>query len=405
MNARIPVSPRRDPSLQARDPIVMHVFGALTIGGIETWLLHVLRNSSNSRVRHELLLFKDDVGPYEAEVRGMGIPIHRLVFRRNPFRWFVEAFKFFRRRGRISVVHSHGPVHFAPIVLGAAKLAGVPSRIAHSHEAGHIRSDRRNFRHWLRRTLGVAATRLVATRRLGISEPAIEHIAGRNWRRDPHSSVLFYGFDYSRNHGAPERARDLRGTLGIGMSSTVIGHVGRFDAVKNHAFLARSFAEFLKSAPDSVLVMVGAGTTRGEVEALCRDLQISDRVRFPGTTDDVPAYMAMFDLFVLPSFSEGLGIVCLEAQAAGTRSIISTGVARDVVVIPQAVSVLPIESGPGGWAKEMQRLTEQEKPDREQWRQAIEASAFGIRRCVCDLDAIYEAEIGRPHVASRPAGS
>lgn len=376
-------------------PRVIHVLGALTIGGIETWLVHVFRNLEDSPIQHELLLFKDEVGPYEAEVRQLGIKIHRLRFERDPFRWFQRAVQFFREQGPIAAVHSHGSIHFIPIVLAAAWAAGVPIRIGHSHAARHVKGAPQTLKQRFRRALSIPAIRLIASRRIGISEPAIEYIGGRGWSRNPRSSVLLYGFDYSRNEGAAERAAGLRRELGIGEKTVVIGHVGRFDPVKNHELLVRSFARFVKSEPDSALVLVGEGETRAGIAELGHSLGISDKLHLPGATDDVPAYMAMFDLFVLPSLSEGLGIVCLEAQAAGTRSLVSDRVPREVVVVPEAISVLDVESGEERWAGEIRRLAALTKPDAAKWRIVVESSVFGMRRCVAELNEIYASELER----------
>ena len=376
-------------------PVILHVLASFALGGIETWLVHVLRNQGNSPVRHEFLLTKDEPGPYEPEVRAMGIAIHRLRYDRNPIAWFFKARRFFRQHPGIAIVHTHGPGHFASATLAAAKAAGIPGRIAHSHEAKYLRKNQQTLPKRLLRSASVAAVAMVATRRIGISDVATEDIAGAKWREDPATSVLLYGFDYSRNDGAQKRAVELRRRLKIPNGATVIGHVGRFDPVKNHDLLVRAFAEFLKLVPNAILVMVGIGATHEETEALCQKLGVTDHVRFAGTTDDVPAFMAMFDLFVLPSFSEGLGIVCLEAQAAGTRSLVSTGVASEVAVIPEALAKLPVDAGAKAWAREMQRLAQLPKGDAAKWRAAVEDSEFGIRRCVGELNAIYASELKR----------
>jgi glycosyltransferase EpsF len=117
-------------------------------------------------------------------------------------------------------------------------------------------------------------------------------------------------------------------------------------------------------------------------------------VRFAGSTQDIAAYMALFDLFVFPSFSEGLGIVCVEAQAAGTRVLTSETVPREAAVVPGGVDFLPLEAGEKRWAERILELLTLPKPNREEWRQSVEQSAFGLDRCVRDLHAIYRSELG-----------
>lgn len=382
------------PPAQDHRPRVLHIVSSLGLGGIETWLVHMLRHEHEFSVRHELLLAKGDVGPYEAEVRALGIPIHRLSLSDGKLNWFGRFAKLLRERGPFAAVHSHPAPHFTAPALEAAKWAGVPIRIVHSHSA-RSKGDDYPLRFRLTRRLAIAWFRLSATRRIGITEVALEEIAGKNWRRDSAASVLIYGFDFGRFLGAAERGRLVRRELRIPDDAPVVGHVGRFEPVKNHRFLLEAFAAFASQVPDARLVLVGKGGLRTEIETYSRSLGLADRVHFPGTTEDVAAYMAMFDLFALPSFSEGLGIVAVEAQAAGTPALVSETTPAEVSVVPRAVEFLPLASGAAAWGAAMKRRIAGSRPDVADWLHQVERSRFGIRRCIEELDAIYRTELER----------
>src|SRR6201999_43673 len=139
---------------------------------------------------------------------------------------------------------------------------------------------RQNLRQRLTRSGAIAWLRRSATRRIGISEASIEEISGADWRAAPHSSILLYGFDFSRNEGAGQRAAALRERLGIGEKAAVIGHIGRFDPVKNHAFLLQAFAALSKAGIDAHLVLVGEGPIMDAVKAQAAALPVADRVHF-----------------------------------------------------------------------------------------------------------------------------
>ena len=81
---------RSERQVAAARPRVLHVIGTLALGGIETWLVHMLRHKNEFSVAHEILLTVDSVGPYEEEVRSLGIPIHRLPLAGNKRRWFGQ---------------------------------------------------------------------------------------------------------------------------------------------------------------------------------------------------------------------------------------------------------------------------------------------------------------------------
>ena len=375
---------------------MLHVIGSFALGGIETWLVHMLRRQGDFSVRHEVLLTKADVGPYEAEVRALGVPIHRLPLSEGKLGWIPRFRRLLRQEGPFAVIHSHAGPHLAAPLLAAARAESVSIRIAHSHSA-RSRSAGSDYPLHLRlaRLLAIPWLRKAATRRIGITDLAIEEIAGSGWRADRAASVLIYGFDFSRNRDAAERARELRKSLGIPEGAPVIGNIARFNPVKNHALLVEAFAACSKELPDARLVLVGEGPLREKVGEQAKALGIAEKVHFPGTTEDVPAFMAMFDLFALPSFSEGLGIVVVEAQAAGTPALVSETTPAEAAVVPGAVEVLPLAAGAQAWGEAMARILRRPPPDPDDWLERVEASRFGIRRCIEELDSIYRAELGR----------
>jgi glycosyltransferase involved in cell wall biosynthesis len=378
-------------------PRVLHMLGSLGIGGIETWLLHMFRHHREFSVRHEVLLTKAEVGAYESEIRGLGIPVHHLPMTGSKLNWLLwlrTLRRFLRENGPFDAVHSHLSL-FSGLILGAARTAAIRTRIAHCHDARSRGADFQRPAQRLFRAAMVSAMKRTATDRIGISDAAIEEIAGKGWRRDPRARILLYGFDFSKAAGAAERAQALRFALGIGNDTPVVGHVGRFDPVKNHALILAAFAGLKKRMPAAQLVLVGEGPLLGQVRTGAVELGLADSVHLPGPTRDVPAFMALFDLLVLPSFSEGLGIVCLEAQATGTRCLVSDKVPREVAIAPSGVEHLALDAGTDGWTDAMQRMIALPAPDPDAWRRLVEDSRFGIHRCIAELDGIYRQALER----------
>jgi glycosyltransferase involved in cell wall biosynthesis len=369
---------------------------SLPLGGIETWLMHVLRCEQDSFVQHELLLMVEAPGVYEPEARDLGYRIHKLPKNSSWISWFADFRRFLGREGPFDVVHSHVAFGASAPIIAIAALAGVPSRIAHQHEARSIGVDFRGMRDGMVRRAAMLIYGMTATRRIGITETAIEEIAGKGWRSKKNCSILLYGFDYSAFDGAEKRARELRRTLRLKPHHRVIGHVGRFDPVKNHAFLLKTFATIARADPNARLVMIGRGKLEPPMRELAGQLNITDAVRFAGSTQDIAAYMALFDLFLFPSLSEGLGIVCVEAQAAGTRVLTSDTVPGEAAVVAGGVEFLPLSAGEGTWANHALDLLALPEPDAGEWRQEVEQSAFGLDRCLLELEAIYREELGLP---------
>jgi glycosyltransferase involved in cell wall biosynthesis len=375
-------------------PRVLHLLKWLPRGGIETWLTHVFAAGAGGAYRHEVLLMQDEIGPYEPKVRAAGVAIHTLPMT-GKIKWFVDLYCFLKQEGPFDVFHAHVDSIVSGPALAVAARAGVPVRIIHNHAARSTGADYQKLRFKLREGLGNAIAMRASTMAIGISDFAMQHLAGTEWRRRKDCTLLLYGFDYSSFRGAADRASELRRTLGIAPSKRVVGHVGRFDPVKNHGFLLDSFAVCAASDPDAVLVLVGRGPLQGNYEEQARRLGIAERVIFAGGTDDIAAYMAMFNIFVFTSFSEGLGIVLLEAQAAGTPVLMPDNMPAEVVVAPNAVTLLPLQAGVERWSAAIGEILGRSHPDRDHAFELVERSVFGMGRCVADLEAIYARGIAK----------
>ncbi|MGD0402564.1 MAG: glycosyltransferase family 1 protein [Candidatus Acidiferrales bacterium] len=324
----------------------MHVLGSMNPGGVETWLLHALEHIDRDRFQFDFCLCGEQAGLYAAEVESLGGKILRCPRSQNLWS-FQRHFRELLREGMYDVVHSH--VHFfSGALLRWAKAAGIPIRIAHSHNTHDGRSDsltrlcyRKLMKRWISR---------YSTHGLAASEPAATELFGENWRADSRFQVLHYGLDLQPFQKSPDRVA-VRAELGIPSDVQVVGHVGRFDEQKNHRFLLEIAGSVLKSRRDVHFLLIGDGPLRPEIERRVRQMGISREMHFVGVRTDVPRLMlAAMDLFLFPSFYEGLGICLLEAQAAGLRCLVSDAVPREVVRVPGSVRFLALSSGKDLWS-------------------------------------------------------
>lgn len=151
----------------------------------------------------------------------------------------------------------------------------------------------------------------------------------------------------------------LRARWGVGDDDTVIGSVGRLDAVKSYDRLLRAFAVVKVAALPDVgrtrLLLVGDGEERGALQALADDLGVGADVVFAGLQTEARDFYDLMDLFVLPSRSEGLSIALLEAMAAGVPVLVTdVGESRAVVDDGRCGTVLPED--PAQWPEAIARV-------------------------------------------------
>jgi len=111
----------------------------------------------------------------------------------------------------------------------------------------------------------------------------------------------------------------VREDFGLGESVTLVA-VGRLIGVKGIDVLIRA----LEGLEDEFKVLiVGDGPERKRLEDLAETCRVREKIIFTGWRDDIPAILAASDIFILPSYSEGLPIALLEAMAAGKACIVT----------------------------------------------------------------------------------
>lgn len=320
---------------------VLHIVTYMGCGGLETMLMNYYRNIDRSKVQFDFLTHRDFEAYYDAEIKSLGGKIFHLP-KLNPFSndYFNKLNQFFKEHTEYKIVHSHLDC-MAGIPLKYAKMNGVPVRIAHSHNSNQVKDSKYLLKLLYKRNITKYATQLFAC----------SHDAG-NWMFGTDEfSVLNNAIDAQKYVCNTEIGLKMRNAFGIRDDELVVGHIGRFCEQKNHSFLIDIFSELVKINQNSKLLLVGEGELQDNIRNKVNKLGLSDKVIFAGLRDDVPQVLQAIDVFVLPSLFEGLGIVNIEAQAAGVHCLISDKVPIECKKTKDLVVQLSLESGAKYWAE------------------------------------------------------
>jgi glycosyltransferase involved in cell wall biosynthesis len=309
-------------------------------GGVETWLLNVMRRLSRDDVAIDLMVHTDERAAYDDEVEALGATIHRNSYTKELARYGLRLRRILSGSRRYDVVHSHVH-HYSGVVLTAAKLSRVRVRVAHSHNDS--RAADRHGSPWRRAYLRLAKQliRRMATDGFACSNDAGRALFGERWTEDRRWRRLYCGIDTTLYARHSDR-EGVRAELALPADAPVMIHVGRFDAPKNHSFLIDVLAALLRQRKNVFLVLVGSGPLEQSVAGRAEALGVQDHVRLCGSRADVPRLLSAADAFVFPSPHEGLGVACLEAQAAGLPVVMADTITREVVVAADRVSRLPL---------------------------------------------------------------
>jgi glycosyltransferase involved in cell wall biosynthesis len=183
----------------------------------------------------------------------------------------------------------------------------------------------------------------------------------------------------------------LRQRLGIPDGAFVVGHVGRFHEQKNHAFLLEVVAEATRRSANLHFLLIGDGPLREYISGEIRRRELQRFFTIVSDTTSVASYMTgAMDCFILPSRYEGLGLVAVEAQAAGLPSLLSDRIPSEAIVDSTLVQVLSLEDSPTAWMGALLRLREtgpqRSSPER---LELFRASRFNAEARAGDLAAAY----------------
>lgn len=369
---------------------VLQVVGAMNRNGTETWLMHVLRSIDRNAVKMDFLVHTTTPCHFDAEIRSLGCTIIPCLDPSRPLSYAKRLRRALREHGPYDIVHSH--VHyFSGYVLRLAHAAAVPGRFAHSHSdtrtpdasAGLIRRTYlQTMRRWI---LTYATTGLACSRQAGAS------LYGRTWGIDPRWQTLYCGIDLESFRHAVD-CTSARKELKIPPEAAVYGHVARFEENKNHEFVIAIAQEIARRQQHAYFLLVGDGPRRPYIARLVREVGLSNRVLMPGVRDDVPRLMlGVMNAFLFPSKYEGLGLVLLEAQAAGLPCIMSDTIPTDVEVAPHLLTRIPLSAPPKFWADAAIARTSSNRSNPRPLVSQLRGGLFDVRTSAQSLVAYYRA--------------
>lgn len=343
--------------------------------GLETMLMNYYRNIDRSQIQFDFLMHRSERSDYDDEIEQMGGRIFRAprLYPQNYPAYFAYMKRFFAEHPEYQIVHSHiDAMSYLPLL--AAKRAGVPIRIAHSHNTSIDRDMKYPLKQYFRFMLRGVASHYCAC---GTE-------AGRFLFGNREFSVIPNAIDADLYRFNEQMRYEKRRELGV-ENEFVVGHVGRFAYAKNHMFLVDIFHEIKKKQPRAVLMLVGTGEKESVVRKYVEKLALGDAVRFLGVRSDVHELYQAMDVFVMPSLFEGVPVVGIEAQFSGLPCVFSDKVPEEVA-FADGCYVVGLNRSAREWATRALSFS----PMRNR---QIASGKYDIRKAHIALEAYYKAAI------------
>lgn len=363
-------------TIKNSEPIrILHVVTYMGRGGLETMIMNYYRHIDRSKVQFDFLTHRDFKADYDGEIESFGGKIFHLPKLVPWSRKYKKALNvFLAEHPEYKIVHVHQDC-LSSVILKAAKKNNLPVRIAHSHSSNQDKNLKYLIKLYYKRYIAKYATHLFAC-----GKDAGDWMFGGAPYEIINNAIDTKKYEYN-----PEIRSKMRKELGINDNDFVIGHVGRFNSVKNHTFLLDIFNEFKKLQKNSVLLLVGDGELRSSIEKKAKELNITNDVIFTGVRSDVPDLMQAMDCFVFPSLYEGLPVTLIEAQSSGLPCIVSSEVPSDCDKT-DLVEHIPLSDSVNVWVK---HILNRKNKEREKYSEAIANLGYDININAKKLENFY----------------
>lgn len=337
---------------------VAQIIGKWVGGGVEAVVMNYYRHIDRTKLQFDFICDDDSTNiPYE-EIEKLGgkvilIPPYQKVFK------YHKELKRLLKEGNYKIVHSHINT-LSVFSLFAAKAAGVPVRIAHSHSTTNKKEKKKNLLKQILRPF----SKLFATDYMCCSELAGRWLFGNKEYDKGNVYLLNNAIDLDKFKYDEKIRKEKRKELNISDDTLVIGHVGRFVQSKNHRFLIDVFNEVNKQNENSILLLVGQGPLMEEIKKKVKLLGIEDSVIFLGQRNDINTLYQVMDLLLFPSLYEGLGMVLVEAQVSGLSCITSTEVPT-IVDVTANLEFIDLNANLSIWVSKCLNCCQQRRDNRK----------------------------------------
>lgn len=274
------------------------------------------------------------------------ILVYQRKFKNKLFEEIRRFFKISRmiKVGQFNVVHINADdawEAYKSFII--AKFAGVKKVIVHAHTSKDSNSISFLKKIVLRYTMKRLQKKDVE--KLACTIEASSYMFGNS----QDVTIIENGIDLTKYIYSESTRTRVREELGIKSDTTLVyGTVGRISHQKNPLFILDLIHSLSLLNEEFIFVWVGSGDMQSIVLEKAKQLGIEKQIRFLGDRSDVHNIMQAFDVFILPSFYEGFGIVNVEAQASGLECIVSDTI-PEIVKVNSNFYFLPLSIGVDGW--------------------------------------------------------
>ena len=295
---------------------IVHITQHLEIGGLESFIVEFCRKLDKDTFTATVLCLNGYDELYRKYLAECGVEVHLIKKKsKYDFRFLWRASAYLKSIGA-DIVHSHGGCFLYSSIIG--KLSGAKGLVYTVHGMPVTFGLQARLEEFL--------SCIMTDRIVAVSDEIAAVFKSRQRGTSHKIDVVINGIDSDRYIPIEDNKiiAERKNEYGLPLRRKIIGSVGRLEPVKNYPLLLNAFAELTNSGQhDCHLVLVGSGREEGRLKLLASELGIEERVSFLGMQYDLHRIYPLFDIFVLPSLTEGTSLSLLEAQSCGVPAVVT----------------------------------------------------------------------------------
>lgn len=302
---------------------VCHLTYDMRIGGTETVIKNLVEGMNeqsshsgggrNLEFESEILCLEPNLGPFGEQLQEQGIKITNLHWTSGFDLKLIKRIRAYIKENNVDVLHCH---QYTPWVYGAMAAAFTKVKVIFT-EHGRFYPDSSN---WKRRYINPVLLKFT-DHVTAISKATKQALVDYEFIPENCIEVIYNGI--KPLVADPKQVKALRQDLNIPEDASIVGTVARLDPIKNQTMMIEAFSLVLKEHPNIYLLIVGDGEERQRLEKLVDELKIRQNVIFTGYVAKPVNHIALMDIFLLSSLSEGTSMTLLEAMSLSKPCVVT----------------------------------------------------------------------------------
>ena len=354
---------------------VLMVVGSMNVGGIENYIMTILRNIDRENINIELLYTTEENCYYDSEIKNLGYKIRRITGRSVSIKKHIQEMKKLFENYKYDIIHINYGTATCMIDAMVAKKYGIKT-IVHSHNSNGCNK-------YINNLFKLALNRYVDVM-LACSEEAKKWMFLSKYYTDV--KIIKNAIDTKKYAFNESKRKLIRKELNLEDEDLCLGVIARFNEQKNHKYIL-SFIKLINRKYK--MILIGDGNLKKEFSNRIKELGIKEKIIFTGNVSNPQDYLSAIDILLMPSLYEGFPVSLVEAQCSGLDCIISNKIDKKVDLTGNISFIGISETDSIKWAEEINN----KKIYRDKnAKQKIIDSGFDIDEALLQLYQIYEVK-------------